>query len=127
MKILKILILFCSLLFSDSDYEDKQEHIYRNLDYLNLSNTQYNQIKKILLDAKNEYKIFYTYQVYQEKKLENYFKKDVFNKENYIKEYLELEKKAITIQSGVFSKIHKILSSKQRAKFSHYLEEWELD
>lgn len=131
MKILKTLLLLCSLIFTlqadDEEYKHKKNHIYKNLDYLNLNKKQFKQFKKILISYKHDYKNFYTYKKGQEKRLQNLIQKEFFNKEKYIKTIQDIQKKAIKLEAEKLERIHTLLNKKQRIKFSSTLQEWEIE
>lgn len=130
MKTLKILLLLCSLLFTlyaDDDHEYKRNHIYKNLDYLKLDNSQYKKIKEVLILYKRQYKDFYEYKEKEEKKLQDIVKNSNFDKKNYIKIMMQISEKAAEIEAEKLKQIHKILNQKQRIEFSYYLKEWEVE
>lgn len=131
MKRLKILVLLCSLLSflycSDEYHEHEKHHIYKNLDYLNLSPTQYEKIKEILIEYKNKYNHFYEKKEKKQLKLQKLIIKDEFDKEKYEKISEEIFKKAIKLEIKTLDKIHKILDKNQRKRFSYYLKEWQVE
>ena len=124
MKILKILMIFIliktTLLGSES-------HIYKNLDFLNLNKKQQLQLKKILISHK---KMFEEYYIYKEKK-ENTLKKviidDYFDEDKYEDIVEDIQEEAIELEVKTLKRIHKILTKKQRVKFSNYLKEWKVE
>lgn len=128
MKILKIFLLLCSLIFIlNADDDHKYKHSYKNLDYLDLKENQVKEIKNILVDLKKEYEDFYKYKEDKEDLLEDLIKADVFDEEKYYKTLIDLKTKATKLEVERIKKIHNILNEKQRDKFSNYLEEWEIE
>lgn len=127
MKILKIFLLLSSLfLFVNAD-DDKYEHTYKNLEYLNLSDTQLTQMKSILIEYKYKYKKYYEYEEEEDKKLQKIMEADYFDKEQYLNISKEIKTKAFLLETEKMEKIHKILTKSQRKSFAKYLEEWEID
>lgn len=127
MKTLKIFLILISLfVFLNAD-DDKHEHKYKNLEYLNLNSIQIKQMKEILIESKHKYNDFYKEKRSTEKKLENIMRNDVFDKDKYINLLENLNKNSANLEAEKMEKIHKILNPIQRKKFAKYLEEWEID
>ena len=139
MKILKILLVLCSLLVAvasyaddDDDHEKKRykhnkSHFYKNLDFLDLNHQQYKKIRNILVIYKKDYKKFYKYKHKQKKELRNIMQEDVFDKDNYVKIDSEIKVRASRLEARKFNNIHAVLNKEQRKKFSYHLEEWEVE
>ncbi|MAC83249.1 MAG: hypothetical protein CL624_03850 [Arcobacter sp.] len=139
MKILRVLIILCSLIilsssFADDDYNDDHRkksdnkiHIFRSLEYLGLNKIQYEEIKKILIVYKKDYKKFYKFKRSRQKELQELMQNDLFDKAKYIDIHNEIKTYSVQLEANKFEKIHKVLSSKQRIKFSYFLGEWEVD
>ena len=133
MKILKILMILCSIIltpsFADDDYDDHEKeehaktHISRSLEYLDLNKKQYEKIKKILLVYKKDYKKFYKFKESKQEEIQEIMQKDVFNKEKYINIHNEIETYSLELEANKFKQIHDVLSNKQRIKFSYFLGE----
>jgi Spy/CpxP family protein refolding chaperone len=136
MKIFQILILLgsiiCSTYLLGDGYKDKHKkyknnHIYKNLDFLDLDKKQYFKIRDILINYKKKYKIYYQYKEQEESKLQKLVKNNIFDKERYKIILKNIKNKAIEVESTNIEKIHSILNKEQREKFSYYLEEWEVE
>jgi protein CpxP len=135
MKILKIFVLLCSFfiynsILADDDYEHENKskhHIFRSLEYLNLDEIQYRKIREILIEYKKDYQKFYHYKSAKQKELEKLMQDDTFDKEQYIKIHNEIKIYSVEIEADKFERIHEVLTSKQRVKFSYFLEEWEIE
>lgn len=128
MKILKILVILSSIfLFLNADDHHYKEHKYRNLDYLDLNETQVKELKKVLINYKYKYKEFYESKEDDEKELKAIMKNDSFDKNKYINIYKKIHEKAAILEANKMEEIHKILTPKQRDKFTKYIEEWEVD
>ncbi|BAK74709.1 MAG: hypothetical protein RBQ84_06910 [Arcobacter sp.] len=129
MKILKIFLILSSLFFvlNADDDKHKYKHSYKNLDYLDLNDSQVKAIKKALLDLKKDYKDFYEYKDEQEDILEDIIEADNFNEELYYKIIMDLRTKAAKLEVKRIKKIHEILDKKQKKEFADYLEEWEIE
>jgi len=130
---LKILALFCSLFLALNLYasenlnENNQKHIYKNLDYLNLTTSQYEDIKKVLIKYRKKYSKYYHKKEKVEKKLQKLFQKEYFDKDEYEEIVEEIYEEAIELETKKLKKIHKILNAKQRVQFSYYLQEWRVE
>lgn len=130
---LKILVLLCSLflalnLYASEDLNKKNhKHIYKNLDYLNLSASQYEDIKKVLIKYRKKYSKYYHKKEKEEKKLQQLFQKEHFDKDEYEEIIEEIHEEAIELEAKKLEKIHKILNAKQREQFSYYLQEWRVE
>ncbi|QHG90916.1 periplasmic heavy metal sensor [Sulfurimonas sp. CVO] len=134
MRILKILTLICSLLLSfsliaDDDYEHehKKNHIYKNLDYLNLSRHQHKEIKEIVIEYRKDYEKFYKKREKFQKRLQELLREEKFDKENYEQTSKEIHEDAIELEIETLQKIHSVLSPSQRERFSYYLREWQVE
>ncbi|AXH13619.1 Spy/CpxP family protein refolding chaperone [Halarcobacter bivalviorum] len=122
LKILVVLLVLCNLtLFA------KENHIYKNLDFLNLDKNQQEKLKKILISHKKRYEKFYVFKQEEEKKLQELIKQDHFDEEKYEDIAEEIEEEAVELEVKTLKKIHKILTKEQREKFSHYLQEWKVE
>jgi Spy/CpxP family protein refolding chaperone len=133
---LKILALLCSLLFSnflyadsyDKDYhQHKKNHIHKNLDYLNLNEEQLEKIKEILIKYRKEYDKYTKKRASKEQKLKELIQQQKFNKEEYEDTLEDIYEDAAEIETKVLKKIHSVLTSEQREKFSFYLQEWRVE
>lgn len=134
MRRLKILTLICSLLLSfsliaDDDYEHerKKSHIYKNLDYLNLSKHQHKEIKEIVVEYREKYEKFYKKREEKENILQELLREETFDKERYEKIAKEIHEDAIELEAKTLQKIHSVLSASQRELFSYYLREWQVE
>ncbi|MDD3835862.1 MAG: Spy/CpxP family protein refolding chaperone [Sulfurimonas sp.] len=129
---LKILLLLCSFLlsfslFGDDEYLQKNNHIYKNLDYLDLTQQQHHEMKEILLDYRKKYEKFYKKKAKMEGKLQELIKEEKFDKKEYEHIVKEMHEKALELEAETLQEIHSILSDTQRAKFSYYLWEWRVE
>lgn len=136
MQIFKIWIVLISVCFinvyGDDDYEKEhykylKHHSYKNLDYLDLSSQQSHQIRQILLQSKKSYQLFYKEKTTVESQLRKLLQEDVFNAKKYLSLKSSLYEKALELEVQKLSKIHRVLTQKQRKKFSYFLEEWEIE
>ena len=134
MKILKILMILCSISilssFADDDYDDdhkkekhEKKHISRSLEHLDLNKNQYEKIKNILLVYKKDFKDFYKFKSSKEEEVQKVMQDEVFDKEKYINIQNEIKTYSIKIEADKLNQIHDVLNSKQRIKFSYFLGE----
>jgi len=126
MRVVLVVLIFLNFLFAD-DYDIKKLHIPLDLSYLNLTKKQKKEIKSILKFYRESLKKLHKNEEEFEKELQKSFIKDEFNKDIFLKKHLDYKLKAAKIEAEFFSKIHKVLNKKQRAKFIKYIEEWEIE
>ena len=133
---LKILTLLCSLLLlnslfaKDFDYslqEHKKNHIHKNLDYLNLDDSQLEKIKDILIKYRKKYAKYTEKRVKEEAKLKELFKSEDFDEDKYEDILEEIIEDEIELETKMLKKIHSVLTPIQRDKFSFYLKEWRVE
>ena len=129
---LKILTLFCSLflisqLYASKEYETKNTHIYKNLDYLNLDSNQEEAFKAILISSKKEFAKYYEKKQNAQKELQKLIQEEHFNKKKYEDIAEDIAEEAIELEVKIFKQIHQILTPKQREQFSYYLQEWKVE
>ena len=134
MKILKVLIVLCSLSllsssFADDDYEEHYEknHIYSSLKYLDLKKEQNTKIRDILIEYKKDYQKYLDLLYSKRLNLQKIMQSETFDKKKYREVLNEIKAHFIEIETDKFDKIHKVLTPKQRVKFSYFLGEREID
>lgn len=132
---LKILTLFCSLflisqLYADEKYKTTNStntHLYKNLDYLLLDDTQEEEIKEILIDSKKKFSKYYKKKQKAQKKLQKLMQEEHFDKDEYEDTAEDIVEEAIELEAKIFKQIHKVLTPAQREQFSYYLQEWKIE
>lgn len=137
---LKILALLCSFLFTfnllASDHNEDHEkfekyknkhHLYKNLDYLNLSGNQLFSLKGVMKKYKKEYKKFYKFKKKKEEELSSLIKEKLLNEERYKAILSQINSKAMELEISNLKEIHGILNEKQKEKFSYFLQEWRVE
>jgi Spy/CpxP family protein refolding chaperone len=132
MRILLLLIFLSSLLFSDHNYEDTKErkidiHMPYNMEYLNLSIKQKEQIRNLLKLSKKRYKKLHKRTEATKYLLVKLFSNKKFDKDKFVKLQLQLKKEGLQIEADLLWGLHQILTQKQRKKFIYYLKEWEIE
>ncbi len=129
---LKIFTLLCSIfltlnLYANKNYELKDTHIYKNLDYLELNASQEKQIKEILIECRKEFSKYYAKKQKAQNKLQKLIQEQEFDDDKYEDITEDIAKEAIELEIKIFKQIHQILTPKQREEFSHYLQEWRIE
>ncbi|MFT5835532.1 MAG: protein CpxP [Sulfurimonas sp.] len=121
-----ILLLLITSIYADSDKHRNERHINKELSHLDFSKTQKKKIKHILKEFRHDLKEFREYKEEIQEQREKIFIKEVLD----IKELNILNQKldaaAHEIENKLLEKIHSILSQKQRKKFIHYFDDWEV-
>lgn len=144
----KILVFLCSFLFtfnliaSDHDFDKEHEkfeeykknyhisskhHLYKNLDYLDLSESQLSSLKDVMKKYKKEYKKFYKFKRKKEKELSSLMREEILDKDKYKEILSQINSKAMKLEINNLEKIHTILNEKQKEKFSYFLQEWRVE
>lgn len=128
MVILRVLIVLFSLFFylNASDNSNKY-HIYKNLDYLDLSTNQVDKLKEVLIKYQIDYKKYHKKKKREEKKLKELILKDKFNDDTYEESLEEIYEELIKLETNFIENIHSILTPIQRRKFSKHFREWRVD
>lgn len=127
---LKISLILTSLLLFTLVWAKKPSehtHIYKNLDYLELTLAQHERMKQILLEYKKKFDHYYEKRKKEEKKLQKLMQKEHFDKEEYEEIAEEIYEDSIELEAKTLKKIHGVLTPKQRELFSHYLKEWQVE
>lgn len=116
-------------MMADDDYEHehKKDHIYKNLDYLDLSKQQHKEIKGIVVEYRKDYEKFYKKRQKLQKKLQELVREEKFDKEHYKQITKEIYEDAVELETKTLQKIHSVLSTSQRERFSYYLREWQVE
>lgn len=131
MRVFIFILIFISFGVCD-EYKHHHEHnhvkhIAKDLNHLNLSNTQYLQAKEILQEYRDNL-IAYR----QQKESINEQKEKLFAQDTIdVKQFEILNTKLDTIKQQIeinlLTKFHKILSKEQREDFIEHLEDWEIE
>ncbi len=116
-------------MMADDDYEHehKKDHIYKNLDYLDLNKQQHKEIKGIVVEYRKDYEKFYKKRQKLQKKLQELVREEKFDKEHYKQITKEIYEDAVELETKTLQKIHFVLSTSQRERFSYYLREWQVE
>jgi Spy/CpxP family protein refolding chaperone len=128
MKILLILALFFSFLFSDDHYEHeyKERHLTKELSHLQLSKKQKHEIKKIIREHRYNLKEYRELKEDIETQKKSFFLDNDLDIKKIEKLNHKLDEKAHTIENSFLKKIHSILTYEQRKRFIYYFEDWEV-
>ena len=133
MKLFTIFVLLVTLAVADYDKEEherneyRQKHIPLDMRYLHLNKKQLSQAKKIIKQFRRDYKIYYHAKEASEKKVEKLFLKKTFDTKAFYQIVDKPNRYLLQMQSRFFSKMHQILTPKQRKRFTYYMEEWEVE
>ena len=130
MKFLSILLLLATLLtadYNEREHEYRDRHLPLDLSYLDLSDKQYKNVKKIIRQYKEALKDFHHQERQTRLAVAKLYSADTFDKEKFIKLNTALQQKAIKIQAMFFSRMHKVLTPEQKKRFIYYMKEWEVE
>jgi len=125
MKVLLILLLALSL-YADHDGR-KEHHLSKDLSYLDLSNTQQESAKHIIKTYRHALKQYREFKEDVEQQKMQLFQEDTLNEEAFVKLQTTIYQKASAIENRFLTQMHILLTPGQREKFSHNLEEWEVE
>ncbi|MDQ1340633.1 MAG: periplasmic protein CpxP/Spy [Campylobacterota bacterium] len=126
MRVVFLFLVAFLLLFADHD-KKYDRHFHKDLTHLELSDEQYQKIKKILKNFKKKVEEFREQKEKTNNATQALFAKDNFDIDKYKNESLEPEKQAIEIEAQILNEIHEVLNKEQRKKFLDYFEEWKID
>jgi len=131
MRMVLIVLLLSSLLFSDQDkhHEDEKKNIHMPYDmhYLDLTPLQQKKIRSLMISSRERRKKLHENTEVIERSLSALLGQEYFDKQTFIDRQLQLKKEALQIEADLLAGIHSILTKQQRKKFVHYLKEWEID
>ena len=133
MKLFTVILLLCTLLFADYDehehgeYEYKKHHLPLDMRYLHLDQKQLKEVKDVIKTFRREYRLFHQKKESTQKEISTLFLSEKFDTEKFIRLSTELNRYSAGMQAKFFSRMHKILTTKQRKRFIHYMEEWEVE
>ncbi len=122
-------LLVAGFLLGDDDDHDRYErhHIPKDLSFLDLSRDQSSRVREILYDYKHALKRFRHEKKEHAHEAGELFVQGEFDAAKYKAMRGELESRAIRIQADFLQKLHAILTPKQRKRFLHYFDEWDVD
>lgn len=126
MRVVFLFLVAFLLLFADHD-KKHDRHFHKDLTHLELSDEQYQKIKKVLKESKKNLEEFREKKEKTNSATQALFAKDSFDVDKYKNESLELEKQAIETEAQILKEIHEVLNKEQRKKFLDYFEEWKID
>ena len=128
MKLLSILLLLSTLLIADYDeHEYRDRHLPMDLSYLKLDREQHKSVKKIVRKYREALKDFHHQERRTRTAVAKLFAADTFDTEKFIELNTALQQEAVRIQARFFSRMHKVLTPRQKKRFIYYMEEWEIE
>ena len=123
-----IIVLFLMTgLFADDYGHHNERHINKEISHLDLSKTQNIEVKVILKEFRSQLKEFKEFKENVEEKRKNLFIQDSFDAKELDKLNLSLDDKAHAIEKSFLTKMHTILTPRQRERFIHYFDDWEVE
>ena len=128
MKLLTVCLLLVTLLAAKEHKQEHREHFFpMDMGYLDLSEQQHKAVKKIIKAFRDQYKELHHQEREKDEKVSELFLAEVFNIEAFIELNAHLKQDAIEIQANFFSRIHKLLTPKQKERFIRYMREWDVE
>lgn len=131
MKLLIAFLLVILPVFADHDEYDEHErqeyHLPLDVSYLNLNNEQYKRIKHIVKKFKHEHKEFHEESEKTRKKISKLFLSESFDRDEFVRLSKSLKSLSVEIQADFLSKVHKLLTPRQKKRFVKYMKEWEVE
>lgn len=121
MKKLAILLTLINFLFANTNY------MYKDLDYLNLSEIQKKQVKEILLSQRKAFSKYYKAKAKAKEELQELMQNENFDEDEYEDTLEDIYEEAVELETDIFKKLHRVLTKEQRKKFSQRLEEWRVE
>lgn len=127
MRIVLAILLIANLLMADHDDDKKALQIPYDMSYLDLTRIQKQTIYRLLLSYRERRKTLHKKREMLERHTLWLFMQETFDKESFLRQHLQLRRELIEIEADFLTNLHTVLSEKQRKKFAHHLEEWEID
>jgi len=122
-----LLILLLSLSLYGSDYEHHSErHINKELSHLHLTTSQKREVKSLLKAFRVELKAYRRYKKRIKRERQELFLQDQFDVDTFNALNRRIDQEAHAIESRFLMKMHKILTERQRVRFIHYFDDWEV-
>ncbi len=126
MKYILILLITMSTLFAKDFEHHSEKHMHKELSHINFSKPQKKELKEILKNFRFDLHEFREYKEEIEEKRKTLFTKDELDLQELGKLNNQLDLKARTIENNFLTKVHAILTPKQREEFIHYFDDWEV-
>ena len=126
MRFLIILLLISSSFADNYDYHD-EKHINKELSHLVLSKRQNIEVKHILREFRDLLEEFEEFKESIEKRRKELFLQEYFDTKKLDMLDSQIDEKAHSIEKFFLKQIHAILTVKQREKFIHYFDDWEVE
>ena len=124
---MKLFLIFAFTLCLYAGHGEKHErHINKDLTYLELTQEQTEDFKKILKKYYHEIQEFREFQESINAQKKALFLQDSLDTEALSTLNRELYKKASKDETQILERMHKVLTPKQREAFVRYFEEWEV-
>ncbi len=127
MRIILAILFVVNLLTADHDENKKNVQMPYDMRYLGLTKIQKQTIYRLLLTYRERRKTLLKKTEMLEYHTLFLFNQEVFDKNQFLKQHLKLRRELLEIEADFLKSLHRILSKKQRKKFAHHLEEWEID
>ncbi len=127
MRIVLAILLIANLLMADHDDDKKALQMPYDMSYLDLTRIQKQTIYRLLLSYRERRKTLHKKREMLERHTLWLFMQETFDKESFLRQHLQLRRELIEIEADFLTNLHTVLSEKQRKKFAHHLEEWEID
>lgn len=126
MKWLMILWLLLGVAYA-SEHDKKEHHLSKDLSYLELSETQQESAKRIIKTYRHDLKQYRDFKETVEKQKEQLFSANTLNEEELLALQTSIYQKANAVENRFLLQMYQLLTPKQREKFAHNLEEWEVE
>ncbi len=128
MRIVALMLICFALLWADHDDDHHyREHYPMDMDYLDLSHKQHEKVEDIVRHYQKEYRHYNKKKEHTIKALRTLFEAETFDKERAAALIGDLRNEAAQIQATFFDEIHTVLNKNQRRRFSHYMQEWNIE
>ncbi len=112
---------------SASEHDKKEHHLSKDLSYLELSEPQQESAKGIIKTYRHDLKQYRDFKEGIEKQKEQLFSENTLNEEALLRLQTSIYQKANAVENRFLLQMHQLLTPKQREKFAHNLEEWEVE
>jgi Spy/CpxP family protein refolding chaperone len=108
-----------------SVYGDDDHHFPMDLHDLGLTKPQHHSLEEVMKEYQSSNRRYHHQNKKSQEELNTLFVSSSFDSEAYRTKSLEMEKASIEIRARLLERLHSILTSEQRRRFTHHLEEWD--
>ena len=121
-------IIALAMLLALSAYGDDDHHRFPlDLHDLGLSKQQLRSVEEAMKEYQYSYRRYHHQSEKTQEELNTLFLNPWFDSEAFRAKSLELQRTSIEIRTRLFERLHRVLTSEQKRRFIHHLEELDIE